>query len=161
MSATAHETFMRLAIKDCRAGFPVNEGGPFGACIVKEGRVIAVAHNTVMKDRGPTAHAEINAIRQASQTLGTYDLSGCEIYSTTEACHMCFTAIHWARIGRIYIDTPIEEVAALGFNELPVNNARIKQIAGLLSTDLVENVLVEECRRLLVDWQILTNALTY
>lgn len=160
MSATAHETFMRLAIEDCRAGFPGNEGGPFGACIVKEGRVIAVAHNTVMKDRDPTAHAEINAIRQASQTLGTYDLSGCEIYSTTEPCPMCFTAIHWARIGRIYIGTPIEEAAALGFNEMPVHNAQIKQIAGL-SIDLVENVLVEECRRLLVDWQTLTNALTY
>ena len=160
MSATAHETFMRLAIEDCRAGFPGNEGGPFGACIVKEGRVIAVAHNTVMKDRDPTAHAEINAIRQASQTLGTYDLSGCEIYSTTEPCLMCFAAIHWARIGRIYMGTTIEEAVTLGFSELPVHNTQIKQLAGL-SIDLVENVLVEECRRLLADWQTLTDALTY
>ena len=151
---------MRRAIEDCRAAFHGNEGGPFGACIVKDGRVVAVAHNTVMKDRDPTAHAEINAIRQASRILGAYDLSGCEIYSTTEPCLMCFAAIHWARIGRIYMGTPIEEAVALGFSELPVHNTQIKQIAGL-SIDLVENVLVEECRRLLADWQTLTDALTY
>jgi len=94
MSPTVHETFMRLAIEDCRAAFHGNEGGPFGACIVKDGRIIAAAHNTVMKDLDPTAHAEINAIRQASRILGAYDLSGCEIYSTTEPCLMCFAAIH-------------------------------------------------------------------
>lgn len=160
MTTTDHETFMRRAIEDCRAAFPGNEGGPFGACIVKDGWAIAAAHNTVMKDRDPTAHAEINAIRQASRTLGTYDLSGCEIYSTTEPCLMCFAAIHWARIGRIYMGTPIEEAVALGFSELPVHNTQIKQIAGL-SIDLVENVLVVECRRLLADWQTLTDALTY
>ena len=151
---------MRRAIEDCRAAFHGNEGGPFGACIVKDGRVVAVAHNTVMKDRDPTAHAEINAIRQASRILGAYDLSGCEIYSTTEPCLMCFAAIHWARIGRIYMGNPIEEAAALGFSELPVHNTQIKQIAGL-SIDLVESVLVEECRRLLADWQTLTDALIY
>ncbi len=160
MSPTANETFMRRAIEDCRASFPGNEGGPFGACIVKDGRVIAVAHNTVMKERDPTAHAEINVIRQASRILGTYDLSGCEIYSTTEPCLMCFAAIHWARIERIYMGTPIEDVTALGFNELPVGNARIKQLAGL-SVELMPNVLLEECRRLLVDWQTMTDALTY
>ncbi|UCD39334.1 MAG: nucleoside deaminase [Fidelibacterota bacterium] len=151
---------MRKAIEDCRAGFPGNEGGPFGACIVKDNQIIATAHNTVMKDHDPTAHAEINAIRKASQVLGTYDLSGCEIYSTTEPCPMCFTAIHWARIARIYSGTKIEAVRALGFNELPVSNAAFKALAEL-SVDLVENVLEEECQQLLEDWAAHTNAATY
>ncbi len=160
MTPSSDHHFMRLAIEDCRGAFPDNEGGPFGACIVKEGQVVAVAHNTVLKDHDPTAHAEINAIRQASRSLASHDLSACVVYATTEPCPMCFAAIHWSRIGRIYAGTRIEDVKALGFNELPVNNAQMKQLAGL-SVNLVEGFLAEECRKLLADWQSQTPATVY
>ncbi len=151
---------MRLAIEDCRAAFPVNEGGPFGACIAREGQVVAVAHNTVLKDCDPTAHAEMNAIRKASRALATYDLSACVVYATTEPCPMCFAAIHWSRIGRIYAGTKIEDVKALGFNELPLNNAMLKELAGL-SIQIEGGILMGECRQLLADWQSQTPANVY
>ena len=160
VSLSSGEKFMRLAIEDCRAGFADHEGGPFGACIVKEGQVIAVAHNTVFKDHDPTAHAEINAIREASRALNTFDLSECEIYSTTEPCPMCFAAIHWSRISRLYTGTRIEEAKALGFNELSLHNRQIKNLAQL-DIELVENVQVAECRQLLADWKTQTAGVTY
>ncbi|MDD4352399.1 MAG: nucleoside deaminase, partial [Candidatus Gracilibacteria bacterium] len=95
---------MQLAIAEAAKNFTDLQGGPFGACLVKEGQVFALARNTVLRSDA-TCHAEINAIRAASQKLGTYDLTGCEIYSTTEPCPMCFAAIHWAKIGKIYYGT--------------------------------------------------------
>ncbi|MDD8016577.1 MAG: nucleoside deaminase, partial [Acidobacteriota bacterium] len=88
---------MRLALREARKNLRTLAGGPFGACIVKDGRVVATARNTVLKNDS-TAHAEVNAIRKACRKLDTFDLSGCEIYSTAEPCPMCFSAIHWARI---------------------------------------------------------------
>jgi guanine deaminase len=110
--------FMRLALAEALEHLEEAHGGPFGACLVLENEVLAVAHNTVLRDREPTAHAEISAIRAAAARLGTRDLSGCVIYSTTEPCPMCFGAIHWARIDRLVYGTRIEDVGALGFGEL-------------------------------------------
>ena len=98
--AETGDDFMRKAIAEARKNLLRPQGGPFGACIVKDGRVLAAARNTVLKDDA-TSHAEVNAIRLASRKLGTFDLTGCEIYSTTEPCPMCFGAIHWARIGTV------------------------------------------------------------
>ena len=151
---------MQLAIDDCRSGFATGDGGPFGACIVKEGQVIASGHNQVLKDNDPTAHAEMMTIRKAAKSLSSWDLSGCDIYSTTEPCPMCFAAIHWARIRSIYTGTRIEDVAALGFSELSLSNEQIKSIAGLQVT-LTTGVLLEECRSLLTDWQEQSPASTY
>ena len=92
--------FMRLAIQEARKNLKLTEGGPFGACIVKNGSVLAVARNTVLKNDA-TCHAEMNAIRIASGKTETFDLSGSVIYSTSEPCLMCFGALHWARIGPI------------------------------------------------------------
>src|SRR5512147_2223965 len=105
---------MLKALAEARKNLVRADGGPFGAAIVKDGRVIAVARNTVLRDDA-TAHAETNAIRKASKKLGTFDLSGCEIYSTTEPCPMCFGAIHWARIGTVYYGTAIRDAARSGF----------------------------------------------
>ena len=151
---------MRLAIDDCRSGFATGDGGPFGACIVKDGQVIATGHNQVLKDNDPTAHAEMMTIRATAKSLGSWDLSGCEIYSTTEPCPMCFGAIHWARIGAIYTGTRIADVAALGFSELALSNEQIKSIAGLEVT-LITGLLEEECRTLLADWQHQSPASAY
>jgi len=93
--------FMREAIKlasdSVRRG-----GGPFGAVIVKDGEIIAGSSNSVTIDNDPTAHAEVNTIRQACKKLGTFDLSGAVIYTSCEPCPMCLGAIYWARLGRIY-----------------------------------------------------------
>ena len=102
--------------------------GPFGACLVRGDEVLAVAHNTVLQDLDPTCHGEMNAIRLAARQLRSYDLSGCEIYSTTEPCPMCFAAIHWARIGRLIYGTAIIEVARLGFNELTIGSRQMQEL---------------------------------
>ena len=154
------EHYMQLAIDDCRSGFATGDGGPFGACIVKDGAVIATGHNRVLADNDPTAHAEMMTIRKAAKSLGSWDLSGCEIYSTTEPCPMCFAAIHWARIGVIYMGTRIADVAALGFSELALSNEQIKSLAGLEVT-LTTGLLQEECRRLLTDWKTQSPASAY
>ncbi len=117
--------FMRRAIREARRNLSSPDGGPFGACIVKDGRIVAAARNTVLA-HDATCHAEVNAIRKASQKLGTFDLSDCEIYSTTEPCPMCFGAVHWARIGRVYYGTAIRDAARAGFHELAISNEKMK-----------------------------------
>ena len=94
--------FMRIALKEAEKGMEKGEGGPFGAVIVKDGEIISKAHNEVLKTNDPTAHAEMVAIRRASKKLGRFNLSDCDIYSTCEPCPMCFSAIHWAKIKKLY-----------------------------------------------------------
>ncbi|MFO1418131.1 MAG: nucleoside deaminase [Methylotetracoccus sp.] len=103
MPTEQDKQYMRLAIRLMReAGVVDRTGGPFGAVIVLDGRVLAVAGNRVLQDSDPTAHAEMNAIRQASRVLGTHDLSGAVLYTSCECCPMCYAAAYWARIGKIY-----------------------------------------------------------
>lgn len=95
--------YMRQAIAVMReAGVEKKTGGPFGAVIVKDGKVIASAGNSVIKDNDPTGHAEVNAIRQACQKLRTFDLSGAVMYSSCECCPMCYATGYWARLSKIY-----------------------------------------------------------
>lgn len=142
--------YMQLAIHEARKNLTDMRGGPFGACIVKKGRVIAVARNTVLK-QDATCHAEVNAIRLAAKKLGTFDLSGCEIYSTTEPCPMCFSAIHWAKIGKIYYGTDIAAVQKRGFNELVISNRLLKKL-GKSTVKIVRFFARTECLDLLKDW---------
>lgn len=95
------KAFMRQAIRLADDNVD-HGGGPFGAVIVKDGEVIAGGCNRVVPNNDPTAHAEVSAIREACNKLGTFDLSGCTIYTSCEPCPMCLGAIYWARIGRIY-----------------------------------------------------------
>jgi guanine deaminase len=143
--------FMRRAIDEALENLPAMEGGPFGACLVRGDEVLAVAHNTVLKDQDPTCHGEMNAIRLAALKLKSYDLSGCEIYSTTEPCPMCFAAIHWARIGRLIYGTAIDEVVRLGFNELTIGSRQI-QALGRSPVTIHPGFLADECRQLLAQW---------
>lgn len=94
-----------------------NGGGPFGAVIVKDGKIVARGANRVTADNDPTAHAEVNAIRKAAAELGTFDLSGCEIYTSCEPCPMCLSAIYWARIGRIYYGNTQYDAKAINFDD--------------------------------------------
>ena len=92
-------------------------GGPFGAVIVKDGVIVSEASNSVTLDHDPTAHAEVNAIRKASQKLGTFDLEGCEIYTSCEPCPMCLGAIYWAHLDRIYYANDRKDAARIGFDD--------------------------------------------
>ena len=119
--------FMRLAIRKAREGIRKGQT-PFGACIVKNRRVLSCAYNIVWKSADITAHAEIHAIREACKKLNTIDLSGCTIYSTCEPCPMCFSACHWAKISKIIYGTSIRDAKTMGFNELFVSNKQMKKI---------------------------------
>ena len=94
-----------------------NGGGPFGAVIARNGEIIAEASNKVTIDCDPTAHAEVSAIRLASKRLDTFDLSGCEIYTSCEPCPMCLGAIYWAHLDRIYYANNRQDAAKIGFDD--------------------------------------------
>ena len=94
-----------------------NGGGPFGAVIAKDGIIVAEASNSVTIDNDPTAHAEVNAIRQATRALKTFNLEGCEIYTSCEPCPMCLGAIYWAHLDRIYYANDRKDAAKIGFDD--------------------------------------------
>ena len=109
--------FMAEAIRLARENVKNGTGGPFGAVIVKDGEVIVSCVNTVTPDNDPTAHAEVNAIREACRKLKTYQLEGCEIYASCEPCPMCLGAIYWARPSKVYYASTKEEAAGAGFDD--------------------------------------------
>ncbi len=94
-----------------------NGGGPFGAVIAKDGEIIATGTNRVTPDCDPTAHAEVSAIRAAAKALGTFDLSGCEIYASCEPCPMCFGAIYWAHLDALYYGNNKHDASDIGFDD--------------------------------------------
>ena len=121
-----------------------NGGGPFGAVIARNGEIVAEASNRVTLDHGPTAHAEVSAIRLAAQRLGTFNLSGCDIYTSCEPCPMCLGAIYWARLDNIYYANNRKDAAHIGFdddfiyNELALNPAeRTKRMQLLLPDEAI------------------------
>ena len=111
-----NEEFMRqaieLAVENVKCG-----GGPFGAVIVRDGKVVATGVNRVTANNDPTAHAEVSAIRAACTKLGTFDLSGCVIYTSCEPCPMCLGAIYWAHIDKIYYGANQHDAAAVDFDD--------------------------------------------
>ena len=94
-----------------------NGGGPFGAVIAKDGEIVATGVNRVTADCDPTAHAEVNAIRAACARLGTFDLSGCDLYSSCEPCPMCLGAIYWAHLDKLYYGNDKKDAAGIGFDD--------------------------------------------
>ena len=108
--------FMREAIRLADESV-ARGGGPFGAVIVKDGRILAGASNSVTLDNDPTAHAEVNAIRQACRQLGTFDLKGSVIYTSCEPCPMCLGAIYWAGIDRVFYANTRQDAANVGFSD--------------------------------------------
>jgi len=152
------EKFMRKAIALSMENIKKG-GGPFGAVIVKDGKIIATGVNRVTANTDPTAHAEVNAIRKASKKLGTFDLVGCDIYTSCEPCPMCFSAIHWARIPKIFYSTTIEQVKKLGFNELSLGNRLLKHLGK--SPVRSKKVKNEKCEALLKIWTSLPQRKIY
>lgn len=151
--------FMQLAIDIAVESVKELQGGPFGAIIVKDGKVIAKTSNSVTTTNDPTAHAEINAIREACQHLNTFDLSGSEIYSSCEPCPMCLSAIYWAKIDKIYYAADRYDAEKIGFND------------SLIYTELslpetqrsipVENIMKEEGQEPFDLWQKTDNKVEY
>ena len=136
---------IKLSAESVRSG-----GGPFGAVIVRDGEIIARGENRVTVCNDPTAHAEVSAIREAAARLGTYDLSGCEIYSSCEPCPMCLGAIYWVRLDKLYYAGTRADAANVGFDdahiyeELPLEPSQRE-----LPT---ETLLREEAQRVFEAW---------
>lgn len=128
-----HNYFMSRAIELAAENAGSVTGGPFGAVIVKDGEIVAAQSNKVTVDIDPTAHAEVNAIREACKVLGTFDLSGCILYSSCEPCPMCLSAAYWAHIDKIYYAADRYDAAKVGFDDefiykelsLPVSARRL------------------------------------
>lgn len=149
---SSHDRFMRIALKEAYRGMRRGHGGPFGACIVHRGKVVAVGHNEVLKTNDPTRHAEVCALIRASKYFDSPHYRGADIYSTTEPCVMCFAAIHWAQIRRVYFGTTVRDVRRLGFNELVISNRSLKRQGGS-HLEIISGVLRDECRELLATWK--------
>ena len=145
---------MQMAIEEAREGIRQGHGGPFGCVIVKDGEVLAKAHNRVLKNHDATAHGEITAIREAGEALGTHDLTGCTLYTTGEPCHMCLCAILWANISKVYYGCTIADNARIGFRDEHFNNL----FGGRDSLgDLLTEHERDECLRLFDEYNKLTH----
>lgn len=136
-----------------------NGGGPFGAVIAREGKIIATGVNRVTANHDPTAHAEVSAIRAACQALGTFDLSGCEIYTSCEPCPMCLGAIYWAHLDKMYYGNDKHDAARIGFDDsfiydelaLPYTERRL----------VAEPLLEEEAEQAFRMWEEKTDKIAY
>lgn len=109
--------FMRRAIELSRIHMEADEGGPFGAVVVKDGEILGEGWNCVTSSHDPTAHAEVVAIRRACAKLGAFQLKGCELYTSCEPCPMCLAAIYWARLDRVWFANGREDAAAIQFDD--------------------------------------------
>jgi len=143
--------FIKIAIEEARKGMRSNEGGSFGAVIVRNGKIIARGHNLVIKTNDPTAHAEIVALRRASKKLKRFDLSDCEIYSSCEPCPMCFSAIHWAKMKKLYFGCTRDDAAKIGFDDKFIYDV----IQGKAAKKQVKAVHLDrkDCLNLFKEWQ--------
>lgn len=111
------KAFISAAVSASAEGVARRDGGPFGAVVVSGGRIIARAWNRVIRDQDPTAHAEMNAIREACRVLGRFHLEDCELYTSCEPCPMCLGGIYWAKLGAVYYAASREDAALAGFDD--------------------------------------------
>ena len=142
MTQKEKQKYMKLALKEAYTGISKGHGGPFGAVIVKDGKVIAKGHNHVVVNNDPTCHGEIDTIRKACKKLKTFDLTGCELYTTSEPCPMCKGAIQWANISKVYYGCTVLDAEELGFRDDTFSNFEIP----------MEEVMKDECKQLFKDY---------
>jgi len=155
----AHEAFLKLAIEEALKGIRRGEGGPFGAVIVKDGKIIGKGHNTVLKSHDPTAHAEVNAIRNACNNVENHHLTGSVMYTNFEPCPMCLSAIYWANIRAIYYCAGREVAEKIGFMDshlyrevtLPIEEREMKS----------SKIILGEMDRLIKEWDGLEGKILY
>lgn len=151
------EQYMLEAIKKAEENIITGKGGPFGAVVVRDGKIISAVGNCVTSTNDPTAHAEVVAIREACKTLDTFDLSGCEIYASCEPCPMCLGAIMWARIDKLYYAANRIDASRAGFDDelfytelaLPIEKRSLKPIQLLQKeANIIFDKWVEETNKI-------------
>jgi guanine deaminase len=154
-----NKKFVQLALEEAYKGMRAGDGGPFGAVVVKDGIVVASGHNEVLKHNDPTNHAEMVAIRKAAKKLGRFDLSDCELYITSEPCPMCFSAIHWAKMRKIYFACTRGDAADIGFDDKFIYDV----LQGKTKKKQVISVQVgrEECLPAFLEWKKKSNKTMY
>ena len=130
--------YMKIAKELANENLKTNAGGPFGACIVKDGKIIGKGSNHVLANNDPTAHAEVMAIRDACKNINSYDLSDCELYTSCYPCPMCLSAIIWANIKKVYYGNTKEDAADIGFRD-----DFIYDFIGKLSENKIDNNILE------------------
>ena len=145
------EDFLRRAVALSAEKMRAGHGGPFGALIVKNGRIIAEGFNQVTSTNDPTAHAEVVAIREACRRLRSYSLEGCVIYSSCEPCPMCLSAIYWARVERIYFANTRSEAAEIGFDDDHIYREIPKDLGD--RTVPIERIDLPEARAVFQEWR--------
>ena len=143
--------YMNKGIERARETMNKNIGGPFGAVIVKDDEIISVASNTVLRDCDPTAHAEVNAIREAGKKLNTYDLTGCTLYATGYPCPMCLSAIMWSNINKVYYGTNLKDAENIGFRDDFIYEFIRNGNKGKVLD--IENIDREECLKLFKEYK--------
>jgi len=151
--------FMRRAIEISRERMNANQGGPFGAVIVRDGAIVAEGWNQVTSSNDPTAHAEVVAIRDACRTLGVFSLAGCEIYTSCEPCPMCLAAVYWARLDRIHYANTRADAAAIGFDDSHIYD----QIALPIARRAIpmRRVLADEAAAVFREWDAKPDKIRY
>lgn len=153
---------MRRVVALSHKGVSEGHGGPFGAVIVRNGEIVAEAHNEVLSSKDPTAHAETLAIRRASARLGTFDLSDCDMYTNGAPCCMCASGMLWAKIRKAYYILPMEDSAAIGLSDdhLYEELARPLDARKILPMILAPE-LSEEARAVLLAWYNMPGRTSY
>ena len=151
--------FLRRAIGLASQNVLSGRGGPFAALIVRNGQIVAEGANSVTSTNDPTAHGEVNAIRNACASLGTFSLAGCEIYTSCEPCPMCLAAIYWARLGAIYFGSNQQDAAQAGFDDAYLYDEFRKDSANR-SIPCVQ-MLRDEASAAFATWQALPTKIDY
>ena len=141
-----NDSLITLAAREAKHGSKIGDGGPFGAVITdNKVNIISIKHNTVLKDNDPTAHAEVNAMREACKILNTHDLSDCTIYSSCEPCPMCLSAIIWSNIKKVYYSSTRTDAENIGFR----NEAIYEYLAGTNKIIEKERIKNKECEEVM------------
>lgn len=146
-----HARWMHLAIEQARAGIAKGQS-PFGAVVVRAGAVVGVGHNEVWHRTDPTAHAEVVCIQNTARALRTIDLSGCVMYTTTEPCPMCASAIHWSKLDAVYFGARIADAEGAGFSEIAMPIEELYRV-GKSPVRTEAGMLKAECAALFAEWK--------
>lgn len=148
--------FMKIAIEEAQKGIHAGHGGPFGAVIVKDGKIVGKGHNMVVAEKDATLHGEMVAIKNASKALDTFDLSGCEIYTTGEPCPMCLGAIMWANIDKVYYGGTSKDIDSIGFRD-----DRFYDIINNSKKEFVKELDRDECLKLFEEYKNIADKTNY
>ena len=145
--------YFELAIQEAKKGIQEGDGAPFGACIVSGNQVIALSHDTVLKDNDATCHAEVNAIRLASKYLKSYRLDSCDMFCTSEPCPMCLAAIHWAGIRTCYFIADSAVAGAYGFDDKMLYDELAKPFEKRHLPVVQDSTLIKQVETVFIEWK--------